>query len=235
MKTKSLWSLVCVGVLAVGVVAFSPSSLQGQGGATPPAGEGKPAAPAAPAQPAAPAAKAAPGSVAPDFTLTDLDGRKIKLSELVKAAGTKAVVIEWFNPECPFVVKHHQKNPTFANLTKEFGDKGVTFIAINSGASGKQGYGKDKNIAAKKDFKMTYPVLLDESGDVGRLYGAKTTPHMFIVTPDGKIAYNGAIDNNRSAGQAGDVNYVAKALREILAGKPVSEAQTQPYGCSVKY
>lgn len=231
MKTKNLWSLLCVGTLALGVVAFTPSTLIGQGEPKAPATN----APAADTKPAAPAAKAAPGSIAPDFTLTDLDGKKVKLSDLVKTPGTKAVVLEWFNPECPFVVKHHKLNPTFSTLQKEFASKGVIFVAINSSATGKQGYGKDKNIAARKDFKMEYNVLLDESGEVGKLYDAKTTPHMFIITPDSKIAYNGAIDNNRSADKPGDVNYVSKALKEILAGKPVSEAQTRPYGCSVKY
>ncbi len=176
-----------------------------------------------------------PGDMAPDFTLTDTEGKTYRLADVLKADGTKAVVIEWFNPECPFVVKHHSKNPTFANLNKEFSGKGVTFMAINSGAPGKQGHGKELNQKMRGEWKIQYPVLIDEDGKVGRAYGAKTTPHMFVVTPDGKVAYAGSIDNNRSADKAGDVNYVSKALNEVLAGQTVSEASTNPYGCSVKY
>ncbi|MCE2966743.1 MAG: thioredoxin family protein [Phycisphaerales bacterium] len=176
-----------------------------------------------------------PGDMAPDFSLTDTEGKTYRLADVLKADGTKAVVIEWFNPECPFVVKHHSKNPTFANLHKEFSGKGVTFMAINSGAPGKQGHGKELNQKMRTEWKIQYPVLIDEDGKVGRAYGARTTPHMFIVTPDGKVAYAGAIDNNRSADKAGDVNYVSKALNEVLAGQTVSEASTNPYGCSVKY
>ncbi|MFN0010274.1 MAG: redoxin family protein [Phycisphaerales bacterium] len=178
------------------------------------------------------ASKAVVGETAPNFTLKDLDGKDVNLAEIGK---DKVVVLEWFNPECPFVVKHHKKNPTFANLYKEFSPKGVVFLAINSGAAGKEGAGLDKSKEGKKEFGIQYPVLLDEAGDVGRTYGAKTTPHMFVIAKDGTIAYAGAIDNNTDAGKAGDINYVKNALDEVLAGKAVTTKETKPYGCSVKY
>jgi peroxiredoxin len=171
------------------------------------------------------------GSEAPAFTLTDTDGKSHNLSDFKG----KIVVIEWFNPECPFIVKHHKVNPTFNNLFSEYNSKGVVFLAINSSAKGKQGNGKDLNAKMKTDYKMEYPILMDEDGKVGMAYGAKTTPHVFIIGTDGKIAYNGAIDNNTDVKKAGDKNYAKMALDEMLAGKPVTTAETKPYGCSVKY
>lgn len=173
------------------------------------------------------------GEVAPDFKLTDTEGKEVSLAALTKAG--KTVVIEWYNPECPFIVKHHKTHTTFNDLHAKYAAKGVEFVAINSGAKGKQGYGKELNTKMKADYKLPFPVLLDETGDVGRAYGAKTTPHVFIVTKDGKLAYNGAIDDDRSADTLGKTNYVAKALDEILANTSVSTPETKPYGCSVKY
>ncbi len=172
------------------------------------------------------------GQQAPDFTLPDLNGQSVKFSDYAKGSVT---VIEWFNPQCPFIVKHHEKNPTLQNLTKNYVTKGVKFLAINSGAPGKEGHGIDKNKKAAAEWKIGYPILVDETGEVGQMYGAKTTPHMFVIDKTGKVVYAGAIDNNTSADKAGDVNYVAKALDEVLAGKAVSEPETKPYGCSVKY
>jgi peroxiredoxin len=180
------------------------------------------------------AAGVKPGDVAPPFSLTDTEGKSVDLATLLKD-GDKIVVLEWFNPDCPFVVKHHDKNPTFKNLHEKWKDKGVTFLAINSGAKGEQGHGKDRNVEAKKDFEIGYPVLLDESGDVGRAYGAKRTPHMFVIGKTGKIEYAGAIDNNRSADKPGDINYVDQALTELTSGSNVSTKETEAYGCSVKY
>lgn len=171
------------------------------------------------------------GSMAPQFTLTDTDGKEISLSQF---AG-KVVVLQWFNPGCPFVVKHYNGASTFNDLNKKYSDKGVVFLAINSGAPGKQGAGKDTNVSAKKDWNIGYPVLLDESGKVGKMYGAQRTPEMFIINKDGTLAYHGAIDDDNSAKGIGKTNYVAKALDEILAGKPVSTPTTKPYGCTVKY
>ena len=175
------------------------------------------------------------GESAPDFSGKDFDGKDWKLADMIKA--NDAVVIEWFNPGCPFIVQHHKDAPTFNNLYKEFNGKKVAFVAINSSAPGKEGHGKADNVKAKADWKMEYPILNDETGMIGKMYGAKRTPQVFIITKDGKVAYEGAIDNNQDKSKTGDkvVNYVSKALTEILAGKPVSEAKTESYGCSVKY
>lgn len=181
---------------------------------------------------AAPAAKAEVGNTAPTFTLKDTDGKDVNLAEVGK---DKIVVLEWFNPECPFIVKHHKVNPTFNNLYKEYSSKGVVFLAINSGAPGKEGAGLEKSKAGKAEFKLEYPVLLDESGTVGRTYGAKTTPHCFVINKAGVIVYAGAIDNNTDAKKAGDVNYVKEALEATIKGETVKTSTTKPYGCSVKY
>ena len=171
------------------------------------------------------------GSTAPTFTLTDTDGKTHNLADLKG----KIVVLEWFNPECPFILKHHKVNTTFNNLNSEYNSKGVVFLAINSSAKGKQGNGKSLNAEKKSEFKMEYPILIDEDGKVGMAYGAKTTPHVFIIGTDGTIAYNGAIDNSTDPKKPGDKNYAKLALDEMLAGKAVTTTQTKPYGCGVKY
>jgi peroxiredoxin len=173
------------------------------------------------------------GDTAPSFMLKDLDGKEHNSSDLFKAK--KATVIQWFNPDCPFVVKHYGKQGnTFNDLNTKYG-KDVTFIAINSGAKGKQGAGVERNIKAKKDWKIEFPILIDEEGTVGKAYNAKNTPLMVVITPDGKVAYYGAIDDDNGADGPGKTNYVAKALDEIIAGKEVTTKTTRPYGCSVKY
>ncbi len=172
------------------------------------------------------------GARAPDFTLTDTAGQEHSLASYTGKG--QIVVLEWFNAGCPFVVRHHEKYKTMSDLAAKHAGK-VTWIAINSGAPGKQGYGIDKEFAKK--WNISYPILLDADGSVGRLYGAKTTPHMYIIDTKGVLVYAGGIDNDRgdSKSPSDKVNYVAKALDEVLAGKPVSEAETSPYGCSVKY
>lgn len=182
-------------------------------------------------KPVAAKAQAKIGEKAPNFTLTDTDGKQHSLSDF---AG-KVVVLEWFNPGCPFVVKHHEKNKTMADLAAEFGAKDVVWVAINSGAPGKQGHGLELNKKFKKDWGINYPILLDEPGEVGKMYGARTTPQMYIIDKDGVLRYNGAIDNDPSAATLGSVNYVRQALNEVLAGETVTTPETRPYGCSVKY
>jgi peroxiredoxin len=184
------------------------------------------------ASPAPAAPTAVVGAPAPDFELRDTDGREHRLSDYV--AQGKTVVLEWFNPECPFVRKHHEKYRTMVDAYAKYRSKDVVWLAINSAAPGKQGYGLERNQEAKRKFGMEYPLLLDESGSVGRSYGAKTTPHMFVISK-GNLVYAGAIDDNPSPGTLGATNHVAKALDEVLAGKPVQTAQTKSYGCSVKY
>jgi len=171
------------------------------------------------------------GDTAPAFSLTDTDGKTVSLD----AYKGKVVVLEWFNPECPFIVKHHVTFHTFNDLYEQYSTKGVVFLAINSSAAGKEGAGKDVNAKKKTEFKMQYPVLLDESGATGHAYGATNTPHCFVIGTDGKIAYAGAIDNNPDVKKAGDKNYVKMALDNVLAGKPASPSYEKPYGCPVKY
>jgi peroxiredoxin len=195
-----------------------------------------PAAPAA----AAPAAKgavqspgAALGKPAPDFTLTDTEGVPHHLADYIQEG--KTVVLEWFNPDCPFVRKHHQKTDSMKNTYAYCKGKDVVWLAINSGAPGKQGYGLERNRKAIQDYGIQYPLLLDESGVVGKMYGAKTTPDMFVIYK-GNLVYEGAIDNNPSpAGDLGDRNYVREAIDACTAGKSVGTAKTRSYGCSVKY
>ncbi len=168
------------------------------------------------------------GAPAPAFTLTSAEGKTVNLSDYKG----KIVVIEWFNPECPVIVGAH-KADTFKNLWTKY-NKDVTFLAINSSAKGNQGYGKDLNAKTAKEWGLQYPVLLDEDGKIGKAYGAKTTPHMFVIGKDGNLAYMGAIDDGKP-GSAGKTNYVAAALDSILKGETVATAETKPYGCGVKY
>lgn len=178
-------------------------------------------------------AEIAIGSQAPTFTLMDLEGKEHSLAAHTKQG--HIVVLFWFNPDCPFVKKHYENGAnTFNDLAKKYADKKVVFLAINSGASGMQGAGKERNAKAKKDWKIEHPILLDEAGTTGKAYGAKNTPACYIIAADGTLAYMGAIDDDPSM-KVGKTNYVAKALDEILAGKPVTTATTKPYGCSVKY
>lgn len=189
-------------------------------------------APAEP-KPEAALANAEIGQPAPDFELADLDGNKQKLSD----HKGKTVVLEWFNPECPFVKYAHGEGPLKTMAAEQTGS-GIVWLAINSGAPGKQGHGVDKNKKGAADFGMSHPILLDEEGTVGKTYGAKTTPHIFIVDAEGKLVFRGGVDNAPmgEVKDGGDLeNYVTTALAELAAGKPVAEADVRSYGCSVKY
>ncbi|MEL6339366.1 MAG: redoxin family protein [Myxococcota bacterium] len=174
------------------------------------------------------------GAEAPDFTLQGLGGQSVTLSEFKG----KTVVLEWFNPDCPFVKYSHGEGPLktmAADTTAK--DPDLVWLAINSGAPGKQGHGLDRNKEALKDYSMNHKVLVDESGKVGKLYNAKTTPHMFVINKAGELVYSGALDNAPMGKVAGDdeVNYVKNALKNLAAGEAVELAETRPYGCSVKY
>lgn len=177
--------------------------------------------------------KAVVGKPAPDFTLKDIKGKEHKLSDYAK--DDKTVVLEWFNPDCPYVKKHHETHQTMANLYKEYKDKDVVWLAINSGAEGSATTGVDRNTRAVKELKIKYPILLDESGEIGRTYGATNTPHMYVVSSDGTLIYAGAIDSDNSPFRLGEVNYVKQALDQHLAGETVEEAKTKAYGCRIKY
>ena len=173
------------------------------------------------------------GKNTPDFTLTDTDGKNHTLSEYTKAG--KVVVLEWWNPGCPFVKKHHEKAKTMTDVYTKYAGKNVVWLATNSGAPGKEGAGLAKSKEGKAAYGVKYPILIDESGQVGRLYGAKTTPHMFIVSASGTLLYKGAIDDQPSLATYGKLNYVDRALTEIFAGRSVSSPETKSYGCTVKY
>ena len=176
-----------------------------------------------------------PGDPAPDFSLTDIQGQKHSLSDYKG----KYVVLEWNNPECPFVHKHYDSG-NMPRLQQEERAKGVVWLTINSAAADRQG---DLPTAEIKKFLETEHAdptayLRDPSGAVGHLYDARTTPDMYIISPDGKLIYSGAIDNKPTPDPAdipGATNYVRVALDQSMAGKPVAVATSRPYGCSVKY
>jgi peroxiredoxin len=175
------------------------------------------------------------GRPAPDFELRDLEGQTYRLSQF----RGKTVVLEWFNPQCPFVKASHNKG-SLHGLAEKYTVKGITWLAINSAAQGKQGFGADVNAEGKRKFGLMHPVLLDEAGDVGHAYHATNTPHMFVVDDKGVLVYRGAIDNSPDgegeSPQGGSlVNYVVAALDDLAGGRPVKTQQTDAYGCSVKY
>jgi peroxiredoxin len=181
------------------------------------------------------AAQAVVGQPAPPFTLTDSNGKSHALADFKG----KVVVLEWWNYECPFVGKHYGSG-NMQRLQKEWTAKGVAWLTVSSSAAGKQGYvdGAKANALMRERGGAPTAVLLDHDGKVGRAYGAKTTPHMFVIDGKGTVAYAGGIDDKASTDQA-DIaaarNYVSAALAEVTAGRPVTTASSQPYGCSVKY
>ncbi|HST29586.1 MAG TPA: thioredoxin family protein [Chthoniobacterales bacterium] len=175
------------------------------------------------------------GSAAPDFSVPDANGKTETLSQYKG----KYVVLEWFNPECPFVKKHYGSD-NMQKLQSEYTGKGVVWLTIDSNAPGTEGNisaDQAKKIMDSWKTKQT-AFVLDPDSKVAKLYGAKNTPNMVIVGPDGKIVYEGAIDSKATPNPAdipSSTNYVKAALDEALAGKAISNAQTKPYGCSVKY
>lgn len=175
------------------------------------------------------------GQPAPDFTLTDTMGQAHTLA----AHKGKFVVLEWSNYDCPFVKKHYGSG-NMQRLQKTYTEKGVVWLTINSSAAGKQGnYPPEKwNEMIKEKGSAATAVLLDPDGKVGKTFGAKTTPSMFVINPEGVLIYKGAIDDKPSFKPEtleGAKNYVEAALDAAMAGKPVETPSTQSYGCSVKY
>jgi peroxiredoxin len=195
----------------------------------------KPAASAAPAAPAQAAAKAEVDQPAPDFTLTDYAGKTFHLADFKG----KTVVLEWFNPDCPFVKASHGKG-SLRTAAKRHTEKGIVWLGINSAAPGKQGNAPERVEAGKHAFGLEHPILKDETGAVGRMYGATNTPHMYVIDARGVLVYKGAIDNSPDGeGESPEggklVNHVDAALEDLAAGRPVKVKETKAYGCSVKY
>ncbi len=168
---------------------------------------------------------------APDFTLTNFDGKEVSLADFEG----KIVVLEWLNYDCPFVKYHHETVPTMVNLAKKYADKGVAWLAINS-----TNYATvEANKAFAQKNSIPYAILDDHTGNVGHAFNAVRTPEIFVIDPKGQIAYHGAIDNapfgKLNEGETEKANYVDNALAELTAGENISVPQTKPYGCTVKY
>ena len=183
---------------------------------------------------AAALASAAVGQRAPAFTVTDLSGKPVKLEDYKG----KTIVLEWINFGCPFVMKHYSSGNMQA-LQKKYAND-VVWLAVNSTSKGHSDYAEPGPLGVQLKQLGAAPAryLVDEPGVMGLAYGAKVTPHMYIIDPSGKVVYNGAIDDKRST-NPDDVktskNYLVAALDELKAGKPVSTASTAPYGCTIKY
>lgn len=175
------------------------------------------------------------GEPAPQWQGTDTKGVVHRLSDY---AG-QTVILEWTNHECPYVRKHYETQNMQA-LQADAAAQGIVWLSVISSAPGKQGHvsGEEADRLTESRGAQPAAVILDPSGDIGRAYDAKTTPHMYIITPDQVLAYQGAIDDKPTANHASvetAKNYVRQALAELAANVPVSEPETTPYGCSVKY
>ncbi|MET0387795.1 MAG: redoxin family protein [Polyangiales bacterium] len=188
------------------------------------------------------AASAVIGKPAPDFTLRDTDGQTVSLHDL----RGKTVILEWFNPDCPFIQHAHTKGP-LKDLAKRVSSDRVVWLAINSNAAGKQGAGLDRNKQARTQYGLSHRILLDESGQVGHTYGAEKTPHLFVIDPKGALVYRGGLDN-APIGKVDDQRphlpgvakdalepYLENALADLAANKAIRLPDTPAYGCTVKY
>jgi hypothetical protein len=183
------------------------------------------------------AASAAPevGKTAPDFAATDINGKAVNLSEL----RGKTVVLEWTNNDCPYVVKHYGSGNMQA-LQRDAAKDGVVWISLISSAKNAEGHVSPAEAAELTKSRNAAPstIVLDESGKIGRAYEARTTPHMFVINPQGNLVFMGGIDDKpstRTSDIAGATNYVRAALDAVKTGKPVATPVARPYGCSIKY
>lgn len=179
---------------------------------------------------------------APDFTLRDTDGKEVKLSSL----RGRTVVLEWFNPDCPFVKYAHTKGP-LKDAAKRFESDKLVWLSINSGAEGKQGHGVERNQQAKREYAFDNRVLLDALGEVGSVYGAEKTPHLFVIDAKGVLVYRGGLDNAPmgvvdaarprlpGAAEGALSAYLEAALDDVAHKRAVRLADTPAYGCTVKY
>ncbi len=169
------------------------------------------------------------GKPVADFTLTDTEGNSHTLSDYLNDG--KIVVIEWFNSTCPYVVRHYTGDTTMNDSVAKYEDKDVVWLAIATGRTANA----EVNEKAREQWDMNHPVLLDPSGDVGRAYGSKNTPTMYVISSDGILVYGGAIDDNASGRDTKPTNHVEAAVDALLEGSNVTTTYTQAYGCSVKY
>ena len=203
--------VAAVAVLAIGAAVFSFSS-----------------------RPAEAQGDVAVGTSGYDFSLMDTQGNTHSLSEYL--ADGKTVVLEWFNPGCPVVVKYYEGGNSSMVDAKAFAaENDVVWLAVNSGAPGKQGHGLETNIEAAQEWGIENPILLDENGTVGRMFHAQNTPQLFILSSDGVLIYNGGVDETRTAQDTPQNNYVINALTQHMAGEEVNPATTPHPGCNVKY
>jgi peroxiredoxin len=174
-----------------------------------------------------------PGDAAPAFTVKNVKGEEVSLA---KQKG-KVVVLEWVNYDCPFVKKHYGSG-NMQKLQEKYNGKDVVWITVSSAADGELSEAKGLADRSKAAGNKASQIVLDTDGKVGKAYGAKTTPHMFVIDKEGKVAYTGAIDSVKST-EVADIekadSYVSMALDSVLSGKTVDKAKTEPYGCSVKY
>ncbi|MET0285346.1 MAG: redoxin family protein [Polyangiales bacterium] len=182
------------------------------------------------------------GKPAPAFKLRDTEGKEVSLASFKG----KTVVLEWFNPDCPFAKHAHTKGP-LADLAKRVGTSKLVWLTINSSAPGKQGHGQERNVAAKQEYAIANTVLLDEDGKVGRAYGAEKTPHLFVIDGKGVLRYRGGQDNapmgvvddqrpRIATSSAGTLDsYVEDALQDLQKKSALRLPETPAYGCSVKY
>lgn len=172
------------------------------------------------------------GEAAPSFTLTDMQGKEHSLSDYEG----KIVMLTWFSPDCPFVVKHYENGAnTFNDLREDFSKEGVVFLFVNSAHEGHMYADEDVVNKRVEKWKIEEPILVDADGKVGKAYQAKRTPEVYIIGKDGKLAYHGAIDNDNSTRTIGKVNYAREALNSLINGETIDEPETKAYGCSVKY
>ncbi len=174
-----------------------------------------------------------PGDAAPAFTVKNVKGEEVSLA---KQKG-KVVVLEWVNYDCPFVKKHYGSG-NMQKLQAKYTGKDVVWITVSSASDGELSEAKGLADRSKEAGNKASQIVLDTDGKVGKAYGAKTTPHMFVIDKEGKVAYNGAIDSVKST-EVADIekadSYVSLAIDSVLAGKTVDKAKTEPYGCGVKY
>ena len=211
--------------LIVSACASEPADAPAEASSTPAPTESAETASAAPT----------PGALAPDFTLVDTNGEEHTLSSL----RGQTVVLEWLNYDCPYVGKHYGGGNMQA-LQQQAANDGVVWLSVVSSAPGEQGYFEpaQMNARTQEEGGLQSAVLLDPTGEVGRSYDAKTSPHMFVIDAEGRVVYNGAIDDRPTTDLAdleGATNYVVPAISAAQAGWPADPATTQPYGCSVKY